>query len=55
MARAIEQFARIRGRLTTSKSVPAVFNAIGWFALHQAAEQLGLHSGSIYYLEGEKI
>jgi hypothetical protein len=55
ISRAIEQFARIRGRFTTSKSMPAVFNVIGGFALHLAAEQLGHHSGSIYFLEGEKI
>jgi hypothetical protein len=35
--------------------MPAVFNMIGGFAPHQAAEQLGHHSGSILFLEGEKI
>ena len=54
MGRAIEQFARIRGRFTTLKTMPAVFNVIGGFALHQAAEQLGYHSGSILFLEGDK-
>jgi len=35
--------------------MPALFNVIGGFALYQAAEQVGYYSGSIYFLEGEKI
>jgi|SoiMethySBSTD1v2_1073268.scaffolds.fasta_scaffold2007578_2 hypothetical protein len=35
--------------------MPAVFNVIGGFAPYQATERLGYHSGSILFLQGEKI